>query len=169
MLIDICYSLDDGAAKILADKVSESSISVLFFFCLLLQNQKLINRINDFVSSKKANIKVKDEQVKVFDPLIKSEGGRLCTSQITQALDVSNSTAKKTMVEYIPGHRGHGCEPQDHRIVCECYYCNDFQPSSDKTVYESHVVIKHQGNPSYPSLADLEKKRITPKGKIWET
>ena len=41
------------------------------------------------------------ERVKVFDLLIKSEGGRLSTSQITQALDVSNSTAKRTMVEFI--------------------------------------------------------------------
>ena len=40
------------------------------------------------------------ERVKVFDLLIKSEGGRLSTSQITQALDVSNSTAKRTMVEF---------------------------------------------------------------------
>jgi predicted transcriptional regulator len=40
------------------------------------------------------------ERVKVFDLLIKSDGGRLSTSQITQALDVSNSTAKRTMVEF---------------------------------------------------------------------
>ena len=40
------------------------------------------------------------ERVKIFDLLIKSEGGRLSTSQITQALDVSNSTAKRTMVEF---------------------------------------------------------------------
>ncbi len=40
------------------------------------------------------------ERVKVLDLLIKSEGGRLSTSQITQALDVSNSTAKRTMVEF---------------------------------------------------------------------
>jgi len=40
------------------------------------------------------------ERVKVFDLLIKSEGGRLSTSQITKALEVSNSTAKRTMVEF---------------------------------------------------------------------
>lgn len=40
------------------------------------------------------------ERVKILDLLIKSEGGRLSTSQITQALDVSNSTAKRTMVEF---------------------------------------------------------------------
>jgi hypothetical protein len=44
MLVDCCYdSLDNGAAKKLID--SESSISVLFLFCLVLQNQNLINRI----------------------------------------------------------------------------------------------------------------------------
>jgi hypothetical protein len=37
MLIDCCYdSLDDGTAKMLIDK--DSSISVLFLFCLVLQN-----------------------------------------------------------------------------------------------------------------------------------
>jgi hypothetical protein len=45
MFIDCCVSLDDGAAKVLNDRVFESSISVLFLFCLTLQNQKLINRI----------------------------------------------------------------------------------------------------------------------------
>ncbi len=46
LLVDCCYdSLDDGAAKTLIDKVSESTISVLFFYCLVLQNQKLINGI----------------------------------------------------------------------------------------------------------------------------
>ena len=55
MLVDCCYdSLDEGAAKMLIDKVSESSISVLFFFCLVLQNQKLIDRINSSVVKKGA-------------------------------------------------------------------------------------------------------------------
>jgi hypothetical protein len=43
MLVDCCNSLDEGAAKMLIDK--DSSISVLFFFCLVLQNQRLTNRI----------------------------------------------------------------------------------------------------------------------------
>ena len=34
MIFDCCNSLDDGAAKVLIDKVSESIISVLFFFVL---------------------------------------------------------------------------------------------------------------------------------------
>ena len=55
MVVDCCYdSLDDGAAKTLVDKVSESSISVLFLFCLVLQNQKLINGIK---KSKEKNAK----------------------------------------------------------------------------------------------------------------
>ena len=47
MLVDCCDCLDEGAAKMLID--SESSISVLFLFCLVLQNQKLINRIENSV------------------------------------------------------------------------------------------------------------------------
>ncbi|CAN5875651.1 hypothetical protein BH23THE1_BH23THE1_20540 [soil metagenome] len=48
MLVDCCDSLDEGAAKMLNDRVLESTISVLFLFCLVLQNQKLINRIKKF-------------------------------------------------------------------------------------------------------------------------
>ncbi len=43
MLIDICYSLDEKAAKVITGK--DSSISVLFFIGLIMQNQKLINGI----------------------------------------------------------------------------------------------------------------------------
>ncbi len=56
MLVDCCDSLDDGAAKTIKDKVSESSISVLFLFCLVLQNQKLIERIKNSVKNSE-NIK----------------------------------------------------------------------------------------------------------------
>jgi hypothetical protein len=56
MLTDCCHSLDEGVAKMLIDKVSENSISVLFLFSLVLQNQKLINRIKE--SSDK---KIKDD------------------------------------------------------------------------------------------------------------
>ena len=43
MLVDCCHSLDEGAAKTIMDKDPESSISVHFLFCLVLQNQKLIS------------------------------------------------------------------------------------------------------------------------------
>ena len=49
MLVDCCVSLDDGAAKMVSDK--DSSISVLFFFCLVLQNQKLLERIKNSVTN----------------------------------------------------------------------------------------------------------------------
>ena len=46
MFVYCCFdNLDDGAAKVLNDRVLESSISVLFLFCLVLQNQKLLNRV----------------------------------------------------------------------------------------------------------------------------
>jgi hypothetical protein len=55
MLVDCCYdSLDERAAKTLID--TESSISYLFLFCLVLQNQKLIERIKNSVKNRK-NIK----------------------------------------------------------------------------------------------------------------
>lgn len=38
-------SLDEWAAKVINDRVLENTISVLFLFCLVLQNQKLIDRI----------------------------------------------------------------------------------------------------------------------------
>jgi len=56
MFADCCVSLDDGAAKMLIDKGSESNISILFFFCLVLQNQKLIERINNSLKNRE-NIK----------------------------------------------------------------------------------------------------------------
>jgi hypothetical protein len=58
MLVGCCNGLDERAAKVLID--SESSISVLFLFCLVLQNQKLINRIK----------KAKDQNAKVDVNLI---------------------------------------------------------------------------------------------------
>jgi hypothetical protein len=51
MLVDCCSdSLDDGAAKKLID--SESSISILFFICLFLHNQELIERIKNSVKNR---------------------------------------------------------------------------------------------------------------------
>jgi hypothetical protein len=59
MLVDCCYdSLGEGAVKMLIDK--DSSISVLFLFSLVVQNQKLINRIK----------KAKDKNTKVDVNLI---------------------------------------------------------------------------------------------------
>ena len=43
MLVDCCNNLDDGVAKIMLDKVSESNISILFFFCLVLQSCRIKN------------------------------------------------------------------------------------------------------------------------------
>jgi hypothetical protein len=60
MLVDCCYdSLDGGAAKMVMDNDSKSSISSLFLFCLVMQHQKLINRIKDS-GKKNENIKVDD-------------------------------------------------------------------------------------------------------------
>lgn len=45
MLVDCCYSLDDGAAKTIIEEDSNHNLSSYLFFYLLLQNQKLINRL----------------------------------------------------------------------------------------------------------------------------
>ncbi len=45
MFVDCCYNLDDGAAKTIIEEDSNHNLSSNFFFCLLLQNQKLINRL----------------------------------------------------------------------------------------------------------------------------
>ena len=52
MLVDCSNNLDDGAGKILIDKVSESNVSALFLFNLVLQNQKLLNRIKEYTDKK---------------------------------------------------------------------------------------------------------------------
>ncbi|HYG00633.1 MAG TPA: hypothetical protein VD815_11115 [Candidatus Saccharimonadales bacterium] len=44
MLVDCCNDLSEGAAQHIIERDSKS-ISVLFFFCLVLQYQKLINRL----------------------------------------------------------------------------------------------------------------------------
>jgi hypothetical protein len=64
MLVDCCFSLDEGAAKVLIDK--DSSISILFFFCLVLQNQKLIERIKNSVKNGE-NIKTKGTLFECMD------------------------------------------------------------------------------------------------------
>lgn len=54
MCFDCFNSLNEGVAKTVMDKDSESSLYLHFIFCLVLQNQKLINRI---VISTEKNIK----------------------------------------------------------------------------------------------------------------
>lgn len=67
IIIDCCSNiLDDGAAKIMLDKVSESNISIFFFFCLVLQNQKLIERIKNSVKVRE-NIKSKGTLFECMD------------------------------------------------------------------------------------------------------
>jgi hypothetical protein len=63
MLVDCCSSLDDGAAKILNERVLENTVFVLFLFCLVLQNQKLINK---FKNSKK-NVKTEVSLLEFID------------------------------------------------------------------------------------------------------
>lgn len=53
MIVDCHISLDYGTVKVILDKVSESSMVVLFLFSLTLQNQKLIERIKNPVKSGK--------------------------------------------------------------------------------------------------------------------
>jgi hypothetical protein len=62
-----------------------------------------------------------------------------------------------------PSHEGQ----QYHEF--ECYYCNDFQTTSNVEDYEKHVISKHGlGHPCYPCKLDLERLGIKAQGKSWE-
>ena len=50
----------------------------------------------------------------------------------------------------------------------ECYYCIKFQLITNQKEYENHVILDHPNKLAYPSLADLNKNNISPKGKKWE-
>ncbi len=52
------------------------------------------------------------------------------------------------------------------RYPTDCYYCD--RTINGKVEYESHIITKHPGKPSYPGLADLEFYNIEPKGMVWE-
>ena len=50
----------------------------------------------------------------------------------------------------------------------ECYYCEDFPSTMEKTEYQRHVISTHAGKLAYPSGSDLVKNKLKPKGKTWE-
>jgi hypothetical protein len=65
----------------------------------------------------------------------------------------------------------HDCDKNmsiNSSYLYECYYCNEFAPTDNRDAYEKHVVLFHDGKLAYPSLADLEKNNLKPKGKYWE-
>ena len=45
---------------------------------------------------------------------------------------------------------------------------NNFQPTTNKKEYEIHVILNHPNKLCYPSLADLKRMNIEPKGRKWE-
>jgi len=49
-----------------------------------------------------------------------------------------------------------------------CYYCENFQPTNQRSNYENHIILLHPGKLSYPSKADLEKLGLQRQGKSWE-
>jgi hypothetical protein len=55
----------------------------------------------------------------------------------------------------------------NHDYDFDCYYCDDCK-TSNKDVYEQHIITKHPGKLCYPGKADLEKLAITLKDKSWE-
>ena len=40
-----------------------------------------------------------------------------------------------------------------------------FAPTDNRDDYEKHIVLSHDGKLAYPSLIDLEKHSLKPKGK----
>ena len=173
------------------------------------------------------------ERVKVLDLLLNA-GGKLSTSQITNSLNVSNPTAKRTMAEFkglglvnmaegdyenseklvhlksefswfleeefknlrdnfSPDFHSRNKDLIDSSSLLqeklplssidinqdklgirqeaelyECYYCDVFSSTIIKKDYEQHVVSKHPGRLGYPTLVDLRRYGIKPKGKSWE-
>lgn len=47
-----------------------------------------------------------------------------------------------------------------------CYYCDEFVSTDNRDNYEKHVILSHDRKLAYPSLVDLNKLNISPKGKI---
>ena len=45
---------------------------------------------------------------------------------------------------------------------------NEFSDTGYKSDYEKHVVLKLPTKLAYPSIVDIEKRDISPKGKEWE-
>jgi hypothetical protein len=61
MLVDCCDSLGDGMAKVIIERSLENTISVFFLFCLVFQNQRLINEIKNFTEKNvKAEVNLLD-------------------------------------------------------------------------------------------------------------
>jgi hypothetical protein len=64
--------------------------------------------------------------------------------------------------------------PQDDFIssnkscLFECYYCVVFISTDNEDEYLRHVFLNHYNKPAYPSLTDMEKNNLKPKGKKWE-
>ena len=52
--------------------------------------------------------------------------------------------------------------------IYDCYYCDKFSSTTNQREYEKHVVLTHNNKPAYPSLADLKRMNIAPKGRKWE-
>lgn len=66
MLSNCCEGLSEGAAKTIVEKDSEKSLSLYFFFCLIMQNQKLIDRVKS-LDLNKENIRASDTLLDFVD------------------------------------------------------------------------------------------------------
>jgi len=56
----------------------------------------------------------------------------------------------------------------DLSCLYECYYCDQFIPTDNRNTYQKHIIFSHDRKLAYPSLADLRKYNLKPKGKKWE-
>ena len=56
-------------------------------------------------------------------------------------------------------------ESEKNKIIYSCYYC-DSEISQHE--YEKHIISNHEGKLAYPSIKDLERYNVKPKGYEWE-
>ena len=55
----------------------------------------------------------------------------------------------------------------NNESLYECYYCDNFAPTTDGPKYQKHVLSSHPQKRLYPSLSELKEMGIKPKGKRW--
>lgn len=58
--------------------------------------------------------------------------------------------------------------PDSFSSMFECYYCDSFNATNDRTDYERHVILDHQGKLAYPDMISITKEGLVPQNKPWE-
>jgi hypothetical protein len=81
---------------------------------------------------------------------------------------INNEILKSDSIMVEHNNRQNGINYSNNSCLFECYYCDEFSGTDYKIDYEKHVVLEHPNKLAYPSIVDLKKRDISPKGKEWE-